>query len=59
MKIIGKDAYNRDHVNDILVCTNVLERYIQIITDVLNKGATSDYFYTDVPDDYELYKFEP
>ena len=59
-KIIGIDNYDREIVNDELICENISEYYGKIFVDNLNAmekdGPT---FYKLVPDDYKLFKYEP
>lgn len=61
MKIICKDNFDRESVNDTLVCENVSEYYGEIIVDFLNAKLSGDYspnFYRLVDDEYELYRWE-
>jgi hypothetical protein len=62
MKIIGSSNYDKETVNDILVADHITdERDGKIMTDALNANASnySHYFYSLMPDDYVLYKWEP
>ena len=61
MKVIKKDNYDRENVSDVLVCENCPDAYAERIADLLNRDEawnTSDFFKA-VPDDYELYRYEP
>lgn len=57
MKVICIDNFNRDHISDYLVCSNVSEHYGQMIVDMLNlnSGENSSDYYRVVEDDYKLY----
>ncbi len=62
MKIICKDNYDRESVDDKLVCSNVSEYYGKIIVESLNNklsGDRSSDFYKLVDNEYELYRWEP
>ncbi|MNK84465.1 hypothetical protein D3C87_1043140 [compost metagenome] len=62
MKIICKDNFDRESVNDRLVCENVSEFYGSKIVYFLNDKFSGDYssdFYKLVEDDYKLYVWEP
>jgi len=60
MKLIRRDNYNRDHINDLLIAENVHNDYGTFIKVILNDADKSDAFYFDiVPDDYQLQKWEP
>lgn len=62
MKIIAKDNFDRDDVNDRLICENVNKYYGKYLIDFLNEkfsaNDTPDYFVLK-EDNYKLYKFEP
>ena len=58
MKIIAKDNYNRDTINDILIAENVANWYADKIVNFLNNFDKSDRVYTAENDDYKLYKYE-
>jgi hypothetical protein len=61
MKIINVDNYNRDTVDDVLVCENVKKYYGEIIVNALNNtlsGEHSESYFRLVSDDYVLYKYE-
>jgi hypothetical protein len=61
MKIIATDNFSRDYVSDYLVCENVNEGYGNMIVDILNRrnGDDGPRYYRLVPNDHELYKWEP
>lgn len=61
MKIIGTSNFDNESVSDFLVCENVNEHWGQRIVKLINEreGENSSYFYKLVPDDHELYEFEP
>ena len=59
MKIIGRDNYNRDTVDEILICSNVNAVYGNRIISFLQGTDIEDYFYVLVDDNYKLYKWEP
>ncbi len=58
MKIIAVDNYDRESVNDILICENVHKWYGDMIVKMLNEKSDISFFKL-VPDDTKLYKFEP
>ena len=60
MKIIGVDNLDRENINDILICENVHEYYIDSIIKILNDkiGNHNRYYCQAVEDNYKLYKFE-
>jgi hypothetical protein len=61
MKIIQVDNFDRETVDDVLVCENVNSYYGNIMVDFLNErfsGETSANFYKLVEDGYVLYKYE-
>ena len=58
-KVIGVDNYDRDTVDDILVCVGVTEFYGKLIVNALNATfAKGTYFYKLVPMGHVLYKWE-
>lgn len=57
MKIVGVDNLDRENINDILVCENVHEYYIDAIIKLLN-AIENTYYCKAVEDSYKLYKFE-
>jgi hypothetical protein len=62
MKIINVDNFDRESVDDKLVCENVSDYYGPYIVDFLNEkfsGDNSSNFYRLVKDDHELYVWEP
>ena len=62
MKIIGKDNFDREMISDYLVAEKVMESLGAIMVEALNAKLCSDNaptFYKLVPDDYELWRFEP
>jgi len=60
MKIIGRDNFNRDTVDDVLIAENVSGYYAEIIKNYLNADDKNDRYYFDVTeDDYKLQKWEP
>lgn len=62
MKIIRVDNFDREGVNDRLVCENVNEYYGLKIAEYLNdrfSGEHSPDFYRLVDDNYKLYVWEP
>lgn len=61
MKIICKDNFDRETVDDHLVAENVSEYYGNRIVKMLNdkEGENSENYYKLVEDGYKLYKFEP
>jgi len=61
MKIISVDNFDRETIDDELVCENVNEQYGKVITDALNdrfSGVDGIVFFKLVEDDHTLYKFE-
>lgn len=62
MKIIWKDGFDRDHVDDVLVADNIRSiRLGQIMLTALLQDSERDQgsnWYTLVEDDYELHKWE-
>lgn len=62
MKIINVDNFDRESVDDKLVCENINEYYGEYIVDWLNEkfsGNHSSDFYRLVEDDHKLYVWEP
>ena len=61
MKIIGIDNWDREYINDILICENVHSYYIDSLIKILNDniGHHNGYYCKVVEDDYKLYKFQP
>lgn len=62
MKIICKDNFNRESVNDKLVCENVSSYYGDLIVNILNEKLSGDHssdYFELVDNDYELYRWEP
>lgn len=63
MKIISVDNFNRETVSDTLVCENIeAKQYGDCMVEALNNkfsGETALRHYRLVPDDHQLYKFEP
>ncbi|MED3440285.1 hypothetical protein P4393_12540 [Bacillus subtilis] len=61
MKVIAVDNFNRETVDDILVCENVNEYHGNMIVEMLNKRLSSRHsltYYRLVEDNYTLHKFE-
>lgn len=61
MKIIDVDNFDRENVDDVLVCENINEHYGKMVVNILNERYSSDHsssFFRLVEDDYKLYKFE-
>jgi hypothetical protein len=61
MKVIGRDNYDRDTVDDFLVAEGLDEAAACKLADEKNKTATSlsPWFYVAVADDYVLKHWEP
>jgi len=62
MKIINVDNFDREWVDDKVVCENVSEYYGGIIVDFLNDRLSGDHssdFYKLVENDHKLYAWEP
>lgn len=60
-KIIGRSNLGDDSVSDIVLAENLKENWAKRIANNINKELPEDstYFYTAVPWNYKLYKFEP
>ena len=63
MKIIGIDNFDRETVDDILICHDLTEQRATFIVRALNivycKGENSPTYYKAVEDDYKLRSFVP
>ena len=62
MKIVCKDNFDSETVSDMLVASDLNEYFGKLILEFLLDKHTSDYgpdYYQLVPDDYELYTYEP
>ena len=63
MKIIGADNFDRDNVDDVLVCENLTEQRATFIVRALNivycKSDHSPTYYKAVDDNYKLRSFTP
>lgn len=62
MKIIKVDNFDREHISDILVASDVPDCCANFAVFILNKELVSAHtpvFYRAVKDDHKLYKFEP
>ena len=63
MKIIGADNFDRDNVDDFLVCENLTEQRATFIVRALNivycKSDHSPTYYKAVDDNYKLKEFVP
>lgn len=61
MKIIVKDNFDRESVSDRLIAENVSEHWAERIVDAMNarEHEHSPDFFKAVPDDYELYVYDP
>lgn len=63
MKIIGADNFDRDNVDDFLVCENLTEQRATFIVRALNivycKSDHSPTYYKAVDDNYKLRSFTP
>jgi len=61
MKIIDVDNYDRESVNDKLICENINTFYGKSIVDKLNEESKglAETFYKLVEDSYTLYIFKP
>jgi hypothetical protein len=61
MKIICVDNFDRDSVDDKLICSNVDRYYGEKIVEMLNNCFSGDHsplFYKLVEDNYVLYKYQ-
>lgn len=54
MKVIGINKFDKEKINDILVCENINGYYGELFRDLLNKMNNSIYCYDLVQDNYEL-----
>lgn len=63
MKIIGRDNFDREHIDDILICENLTAERAQWIVRALNivycKGDNAPRFYQVVDDNHQLRVFKP
>ena len=63
MKIIGADNFDRDEIDDFLVCENLTEQRATFIVRALNivycKSDHSPTYYKAVDDNYKLRSFTP
>lgn len=62
MKIVCIDNFNRDEVDDVLICENIDKHYGLMIVAYLNErlsGNESPIYFKLENDDYELYIFKP
>lgn len=61
MKIVGIDNYDRETVDDVLVCEHVHDGYAQKLIEFLNAQCheAQARFFRLVPDDYPLRRWEP
>lgn len=63
MKVIGVDNFDRDYVDDILICKDLTEQRATFIVHALNivygKSENSPTYYKAVEDDYKLREFQP
>jgi len=62
MKVIGKSNFDNESVSDILVSEDLDEDMAADVCAAENNkygGMYATYFYSVVPDDYELYEFQP
>lgn len=60
-KVIKVDNFNRDTVDDVLICENVSQLYGDYIVSDLNNrfsGEHSDVYFRLVPNDYKLHKYD-
>lgn len=62
MKIVQVDNFDRDNISDVLIAENVNKNFGEFLTKALidkySSSNSPDYFRL-VPDNYELYKWEP
>ncbi len=59
MKVICKDNFDREHINDRLICDKLNQKQADAVALALNSVAAFDDFYLVVPDDYKLREFKP
>lgn len=61
MKIVATDNYDRETVSEWVVADNISNEYFgNIMVNALNeRQGDPNWFMKLVPDDYELYKFNP
>ncbi len=63
MKIIGVDNFDRETIDDTLICENLTEQKATFIVRALNivycKGDNSPRYYKAVEDDHKLRSFQP
>jgi hypothetical protein len=61
MKVIGHSNFDLDNVSEVLVCENIKQSYADILVKALNdrSGENATYYYSVVPDDHKLYRWEP
>lgn len=61
MKIIAKDNFDRDYIDEYLLCENINSYHGKRIVEFLNSRShdNSPHYFELKEDDYELYKFEP
>lgn len=58
MKVILVDNYDREHISDVLHAEGLSAEEAERIADEYNVSAFA-WFAKAVPDEYELYKFQP
>lgn len=62
MKIIAKDNFDRESVNDKLVASGLVSEWAQMIAAALNayrSGPAAPVFFVAVDDDYVLHVYDP
>jgi uncharacterized protein YaiL (DUF2058 family) len=61
MKIIKVDNFDRDNVSDKLIADGISSKDAESIVSALNAKESEDSpdFYKAVPDDHELYVYDP
>ncbi len=59
MKVICKDKFDREHINDRLIFDKLNQKQADAVALALNSVAAFDDFYLVVPDDYKLREFKP
>ena len=63
MKIIGRNNFDSEMLDEILVAENVDVRYIDDIVEMLNEkycnSECNRYYFETKPDYYILYEFKP